>query len=87
MGPNEPASRGIGEGYGYVSLGVGFAGGIMVFTGAGYLLDRWFGWLPFLTIAGTLAGSVLSFVWVYQKIRADEERYRMEHPPRIPPSA
>ena len=63
----------------YVSLGLTFAGGIILFMGVGFLLDRWLGWLPVLTVAGTLLGSVLSFLNVYRKLQADEKEYDAEH--------
>ena len=74
------ASREVGEGYKYVSLGLTFAGGIIFFMGMGFLLDRWLGWMPILTVAGTLLGAVLSFLNVYWKLQADEKEYDAEHP-------
>jgi len=74
------SSREMGEGYKYVSLGLTFAGGIILFMGIGFLLDRWLGWMPVLTVAGTLLGAVLSFLNVYWKLQADEAEYRQEHP-------
>lgn len=70
--PEEPVGQELGLGYKYVSLGLSFAGGIVFFMGLGYLLDRWLGLLPVLTVAGTLGGSVLSFIWVYRRLNADE---------------
>jgi F0F1-type ATP synthase assembly protein I len=69
----------VGEGYKYVSLGLTFAGGIIFFMGMGFLLDRWLGWMPILTVVGTLVGSVLSFLNVYWKLQADEREYDAEH--------
>jgi F0F1-type ATP synthase assembly protein I len=71
--------RELGEGYKYVSLGLTFAGGIILFMGMGFLLDRWLGWMPVLTVAGTLLGAVLSFLNVYWKLQADEKEYDAEH--------
>lgn len=73
------SSRELGEGYKYVSLGLTFAGGIILFMGMGYLLDRWLGWLPVLTVVGTLVGAILSFLNVYWKLQADEREYDREH--------
>jgi F0F1-type ATP synthase assembly protein I len=56
-------------GYKYVSLGTTFAFGIILFTALGYGLDRWLHLLPLLTITGTLVGFVLSFMWVYGRLR------------------
>lgn len=66
------AGRGPGGAVGYDTLGYTFAFSIMLFTGAGYLLDRWLGWVPVLTIVGTLVGAGLAFAWVYSKVSADE---------------
>jgi len=74
------SSREAGEGYKYVSLGFTFAAGIIFFMGMGWVLDRWLGWTPILTVAGTLFGSVMSFLNVYWKLQADEKQYRAEHP-------
>jgi F0F1-type ATP synthase assembly protein I len=73
------SSREVGEGYKYVSLGLTFAGGIIFFMGMGFLLDRWLGWMPILTVTGTLVGAVLSFLNVYWKLQADEREYDAEH--------
>lgn len=74
------SSREMGEGYKYVSLGLTFAGGIIIYAGIGYLLDGWLGWTPILTVAGTLLGAVLSFLKMYWTLRADEKEYDAEHP-------
>jgi F0F1-type ATP synthase assembly protein I len=78
MRPHEPFGRQLGAGYRYVSLGITFGVAIAVFMGAGLLLDRWLGVTPLLTILGTLVGAGLSFYWLYQKLRQDEEAYRAE---------
>ena len=74
--PEEPVGRELGLGYKYVSLGLTFAGGIVLFMGAGFLLDRWLGVLPVFTVAGTVAGSVLSFIRVYYRLKAEEDAER-----------
>jgi len=71
--------RELGEGYKYISLGLTFAGGIILFMGMGFLLDRWLGWTPVLTVVGTLVGSVMSFLNVYWKLQADEKEFDAEH--------
>lgn len=85
MEPEKAPKQAMDEGVTAQSLGLSFGLGIVMFTGAGYALDRWLGLLPFLTIAGTLVGAVVCFLWVYQKVRLDEARYRREHPPKAPP--
>lgn len=62
--------RALGEGYRLLGLGMQFAGGIIIFVVGGYLLDRWLGTMPALTIVGTLLGAALSFVNVYLKLQA-----------------
>lgn len=78
MDQKDNSGRALGEGYKYVSLGMTFAGGIILFMGVGFLLDRWLGLLPLFTISGTLIGSVLSFISVYKKLQADERRAKMD---------
>lgn len=85
MKPQQPSDSGSGARSDSLALGLTFAGGILAFTAGGFLLDRWLGLLPFLTILGTIVGSVLSFLWVYQRVRVDEERYEADHPPRRRP--
>lgn len=60
--------------YRYAGLGMQFAGGILMFAGLGYLLDRWLHILPALTILGVIVGSVLSFLSVYRKVIGDTEK-------------
>ncbi len=66
--------REIGEGYKYVALGGTFAAGIIGFMLGGWALDRWLGLTPLFTIAGTVVGSVLSFLNVYWKLEADAKK-------------
>jgi F0F1-type ATP synthase assembly protein I len=80
MKESTDTSREAGEGYRYVSLGFTFAAGTIFFMGMGWLLDRWLGLTPFLTVAGTLVGALLSFVNVYRRLLADERRYSASHP-------
>jgi len=80
MDPEEPAGRALGAGYKYVSIGMTFAGAIVMFMGLGWLVDRWLGTLPLFLVAGALGGAVLSFIWVFQKLKQDEARYDAEHP-------
>jgi len=79
MEPKKSSGGQLGEAWRYDTLGYTFAFCIMLFAGAGYLLDSWLGTKPILTIVGTLAGAGLAFVWVYQKVRQDERAYRAEH--------
>jgi F0F1-type ATP synthase assembly protein I len=76
MKPESNASREVGAGYKYVSLGITFAGGIILFMAVGYWLDRRFALTPFGTVAGTLLGAVLSFLVVYRRLQVDAAQDR-----------
>ncbi|MDH4132739.1 MAG: AtpZ/AtpI family protein [Gemmatimonadota bacterium] len=82
MTPKRPVSGELGQAWRYGTLGYTFAFSIILFAGVGYLLDRWLGFQPFLTIAGTLVGAGLAFVWVFMKVTRDEAEWREEHPPK-----
>lgn len=73
--PREPDHR-LGEAYGHAALGFQFAGGVLLFLGVGWLVDRWLGTLPVFTVAGALLGAVLSFLSVYYRIRREDEARR-----------
>ena len=79
MGGRKPAGKELGEAWRYDSLGYTFAFTVILFAGIGWLLDRWLGTRPILTVAGTLAGAGLAMVWVILKIRADQEKYTAQH--------
>ena len=68
--------REMGEGYKYVSLGLTFAGGIVVFLLVGFGLDRWLGTTPLFILIGTFLGTVLSFLTVYRKLEAEARERR-----------
>ena len=68
----------VGAGYRYVSVGLMFAGGILLFMGLGYALDRWVGTMPFGTVTGTLVGAVLSFLSVYRRLMADAAKEKQD---------
>jgi F0F1-type ATP synthase assembly protein I len=81
MRPKDNVGREMGEGYKYVSLGLSFAGGILLFLAVGYGLDRLLGLLPIFTVTGTLVGAVLSFLVGYRKLQDDERRRREQRGP------
>jgi F0F1-type ATP synthase assembly protein I len=62
--------------YRYAAMGMQFAAGTLLFAGLGFLLDRWLGWLPALTIGGTLLGATLSFLSVYRRVLEDGKKDR-----------
>lgn len=68
--------------YKYASLGMQFAGGTMLFAGVGFLLDRWLGVLPALTVAGLLVGGGLSFYSVYRRVIGESGREAAKKRPR-----
>jgi len=73
MKPKPGPGTQYGQGYKYVSYGMTFAGGIIVFMLVGLWLDRRFGVVPLFTILGTLVGGVLSFLSVYRKLEAERQ--------------
>jgi F0F1-type ATP synthase assembly protein I len=79
MGGRKPAGKELGEAWRYDSLGYTFAFTVIIAAGIGWLLDRWLGTRPFLTIVGTLVGAGLAMGWVILKIRADQEKYTDRH--------
>jgi len=81
MGLKRPVSKDLGQAWRYDALGYTFAFTIILGAGVGYLLDRWLGIQPFLTIAGTLAGAALAFVWVFMKVNRDEADWHEQHKP------
>jgi F0F1-type ATP synthase assembly protein I len=81
MKPKEPVGPELGQAWRYESLGYTFAFSIVLFAGAGFLLDRWLGSTPLLTVLGTLVGAGLAIAWVFLRLREDEARHRAEHPP------
>jgi ATP synthase protein I len=82
MRERKGSEQGVGAGYRYVSLGLTFAGGILLFMAAGYALDRWIGTLPWLTLVGTIVGALLSFLAVYRRLMADEAKAKQERAAR-----
>ena len=76
MEPKSGPGKQYGEGYKYVSYGLTFAGGIIVFMLVGLWLDRRLGVVPLFTIAGTLIGAVLSFLSVYRRLEAERTGHR-----------
>jgi len=83
MKPDPGSAREVGDGYRYVALGITFGLGIVLFMGAGFGLDSWLGWTPWLTIVGTVVGSVLSFVNVYAKLEKERLQAKAEHDAKV----
>lgn len=76
MVEKRPEKAGLAGAYRHAALGMQFAGGVVIFTGAGFFLDRWLGLVPILTVVGALTGATLSFLSLYTRIRAEEEERR-----------
>jgi F0F1-type ATP synthase assembly protein I len=82
MDPTEGPGRQLGEAYGLAALGFTFGAAVVVFTGIGWLLDRWLGTIPVFTIVVALIGAVLGFLSVYFRIRAMERERPRKGPGR-----
>ena len=81
MKPARGSREEAGQAYGHAALGFQFAGGVLVFLGIGWLVDRWLGLMPLFTVAGALLGAVLSFLSVYYRIRREDEARRQAKDP------
>lgn len=73
MSPRRRSDREIRDQYAYVGIGMSFAAGVVMFTLGGWLLDRWLGWTPVLTVAGAVIGAIAGTLWVYARLRAEED--------------
>ena len=58
----------------FAGIGVQFAMAILVFTGAGYWIDRRLGTSPWFLILGVFAGAAGGFYSMYRKITAAQRR-------------
>ncbi len=76
MEPKPGPGKQYGEGYKYVSYGLTFAGGVIVFMLLGLWVDRRLNVVPLFTIVGTLLGSVMSFLSVYRRLEAERLKGR-----------
>ena len=66
--PEDGTAREMGEGYALLTIGITFALTLTGFLLLGLWLDRKFGTMPLLTIAGTLLGTGLGGFWAYQRV-------------------
>jgi F0F1-type ATP synthase assembly protein I len=76
MDPTKGPGRDLSEAYGLATLGYTFGAAVVVFTGIGWLLDRWLGTIPIFTVVAALVGAVLGFLSVYFRIRRVTESER-----------
>lgn len=54
----------------FLGIGANFVASIAVCIGGGWLLDRWLGTRPWLTLAGALTGLAVGFYNFIQIVRA-----------------
>ncbi len=74
--PDENAeSRGFGAGYAIVAAGFQLAFAILLFLGAGLLVDRWLHTKPIFTVIGALVGLAAGMYAFLRRVLA-------ESPPR-----
>jgi len=73
MAADRGPDKGMAMGQKYFAVGLKFAGGIILFMLGGLGLDRWLHTIPLFTLAGTVAGAVLSFLSVYRDLVADKD--------------
>ncbi|MGH7593211.1 MAG: AtpZ/AtpI family protein [Gemmatimonadales bacterium] len=66
--PEDDTSKGMGEGYALMSVGITFALTIAAFVLLGLWLDHRLGTTPLLTIIATFAGMGLGGFWLYQRV-------------------
>lgn len=60
--PRASISQSLGEAGPYLTLGLELGFTMIAWSAIGYLLDRWLGTLPWLTLAGVLVGMVSLFI-------------------------
>jgi len=74
-GPQQdPIGRGFGAGYAIVGAGFQFAFAIVLFLGAGVLLDRWLGTRPVFTLLGVAVGLGAGFYVFLVRVMAASKR-------------
>lgn len=83
MGPGR-RSRLPPELFQYSGLGCTFAAGVVLFTGAGLLLDRRVGVFPLFTLIGALVGTVLATLSVWRRFQPERKDDRSGGNPREP---
>lgn len=63
----------------YLDLGWRIAASLLLFTGAGYLLDQRWNTLPWLTVAGGVLGVVSVFVQIFRLAAQLSDEDKDEH--------
>jgi F0F1-type ATP synthase assembly protein I len=87
LDPDENAqSRGFGAGYAIVAAGFQLALAILLFLGAGFLLDRWLHTKPLFTVIGVLVGlGAGMYVFILRVIAESPKRKARGGPPGTAP--
>jgi F0F1-type ATP synthase assembly protein I len=67
----DPIGRGFGTGYAIVGAGFQFAFAILLFLGAGVLLDRWLHARPIFTLLGVAVGLGAGFYVFILRVTAE----------------
>jgi|GEM_PF-2024594 F0F1-type ATP synthase assembly protein I len=63
--------RSFGVGYSYVALGFTFALAILLFGGAGWVVDGWLGTRPLFALVGAAIGGFGGFMSIYYRVQRD----------------
>lgn len=69
-----PEGRGFGAGYAIVAAGFQLAFAVLLFLGAGLLVDRWLHTRPLFTIAGVLVGLGAGMYAFLRRVMAESPR-------------
>jgi F0F1-type ATP synthase assembly protein I len=86
LDPDEnAASRGFGAGYAIVAAGFQLALAILLFLGAGFLVDRWLHTKPIFTVVGMLVGlGAGMYVFILRVIAESPKRKAKSGPTGTP---
>lgn len=71
-GPNW--QRSMGDSGPYLGLGFQLAGAVLIYTGVGFLVDRWFDTSPWGLVGGAVVGMVAFFVQLVRVVREMNKR-------------
>lgn len=67
--PEDDTSRGMGEGYALLTVGITFALTLTACVFLGVWIDGRLGTMPLFTVTGTLLGMAVGGFWMYQRLR------------------
>src|SRR5881396_2005832 len=66
-----PAARGFGEGYEYVALALAVPIAMLLFGGAGWLVDGWLHTRPLFAIVGGFLGAFAGTMRIYYRVKGE----------------